>query len=246
MFTQHLYVFQLAGKPSKDGEDVDGTDAKQETLTAKDKRRGRSSSIRLDLKGCQRFFQQLDGMLQLGHGDSDHWTATAMHEVSAITSSSAAAGGGGKGTALTVGTQSPSVVITSAAGQRSLVQHFRSGASVLNATVVRQYETCVREVMQSFEQTSQALLASSRLDRQESINIDESHFAKSPGIKQSPSSFTSESSHHTSSLGSGGSSLSREGPGRLEMPLLHQRMKHLIAVMEKFVPLGGLYMLFIQ
>ncbi|KAK7103379.1 hypothetical protein V1264_018289 [Littorina saxatilis] len=234
------------GKPIKDGEDVDGTDAKQETLTAKDKRRGRSSSIRLDLKGCQRFFQQLDGMLQLGHGDSDHWTATAMHEVSAITSSSAAAGGGGKGTALTVGTQSPSVVVTSAAGQRSLVQHFRSGASVLNATVVRQYETCVREVQLSFEQTSQALLASSRLDRQESINIDESHFAKSPGIKQSPSSFTSESSHHTSSLGSGGSSLSREGPGRLEMPLLHQRMKHLIAVMEKFVPLGGLYMLFIH
>ena len=229
-----------------EGEDNDGSDSGvQEPAGARDKKKGRKSFTRHDLKGCTAFFQQLDALLQLGHGDSDHWTASALQEVSAITGSSAPAAGGKAVPLLVTPPSSSSSVHTSAAMQQSLVQRFRSVASLLTASVMKQYEGSMREIQQVFEQANQALLASFRLDRQESLNIDETHFAKSPGVKQSPSSF-SPSTSRTSSIGSSGSSLSREIPARLEVPLLHQRMKHLIATMEKFVPHGGLALLLIQ
>ena len=237
-------MYHTTGKMTTEGEDNDGSDSGvQEPAGARDKKKGRKAFTRHDLKGCTGFFQQLDSLLQLGHGDSDHWTASAMQEVSAITGSSAPAAGG-KAVPLLV-TPPPSSVHTSAALQQSLVQHFRSVASLLTASVMKQYEGSMREIQQAFEQANQVLLASFRLDRQESINIDETHFAKSPGVKQSPSSFSPATSH-TSSIGSSGSSLSREMPTRLEVPLLHQRMKHLIATMEKFVPHGGLALLLIE
>ena len=238
-------VYHITGKMTAEGEDNDGSDSGiQEPAGARDKKKGRKSFTRHDLKGCTAFFQQLDALLQLGHGDSDHWTASAMQEVSAITGSSAPAAGG-KAVPLLVTPPPASSVHTSAAMQQSLVQRFRSIASLLTASVMKQYEGSMREIQQVFEQANQALLASFRLDRQESINIDETHFAKSPGVKQSSSSL-SPSTSRTSSVGSSGSSLSREMPARLEVPLLHQRMKHLVATMEKFVPHGGLALLLIQ
>ena len=225
-----------------EGEDNDGSDSgSPEPARPKDKKKGKSAFGHSELKGCWGLIRQLDSLLQLGFGDSDHWTASALQEVSAITGAST----GGKPVALLVTPPPSSSSHAAAAVQQSLVERFRSVASLLTASTAKQYEGKLREVQQAFEQANQALLASSRLDRQESINIDESHFARSPGVRQSPSSFSPATSR-TSSLGSGGSSLSREVSGRVEVPLLHQRMKHLIAAMEKFVPHGGLLLLLIQ
>ena len=223
-------------------EDRDGSDSGiQEPVSHRDKKKGKKSLIRHDLKGCKSFFQQLDSLLQLGYGDSDRWTASAMQEVSAITGTPAT---GGKAVPLLITSPSPSTH-ASAVVQQSLVQRFRSATSLLTASVVKQYEGSMHEIQQTFEQANQALLASVCLDRQDSFNIDETYFAKSPSIKQSPSSFSPATSR-TPSIESSGSSLSREMPARLEISLLHQRMKHLIATMEKFVPHGGLAQLLIQ
>jgi hypothetical protein len=151
-------------------------------------------------------------------------------------------------TVITPQPQSASPLKPTAAAQLSLIQRFRTTLSSLSAPVSRQFEASVREVQQSFEQANQALLGA-RLDREESFTIDESYFAKSPlpkpspVFKQSPPSFTSSGSM-TFSTGSGGSKDAT--PGKAEVPLLHRRMKHLIAAMEKFVPHDGLTKLLIQ
>lgn len=223
------------GKTLKQTDNQDDNNCRtSDQISVKDKKKGKNSFIRCDLKGSRNFFQQLDALLQVGHGDSDHWTVSAMQEVSAIT--------GGSSTTRKVPpllVTPPSSSNTCVTVQRSLLQRFRSTASSLVAANVKLYENSVHDIQVHFDQTNQALLASSRLDRQESFQIDETHFDKSPGVKQSPLSF-SPSTSRTPSIGSGGSSWSREAQGKPEVPLLHQRMKHLIAVMEKSVPQAGL------
>ncbi|XP_076441937.1 uncharacterized protein LOC143280973 isoform X2 [Babylonia areolata] len=232
------------GKALKEKEEQDDNDSgSSDPVSTKEKKKGKNSFIRCDLKGTHKFFQQMDALLQVGHGDSDHWIVSAMHEVSAITGGSSSSGKVNPVLVMpaptTHGAHAPVTV------QQSLLQRFRSTASPLVASGVKLYENTVHDIQVHFEQTNQALLASSRLDRQDSIHIDESHFEKSPAIKQSPLSFSPATSR-TSSVGSGGSSWSREMQGKVEVPLLHQRMKHLIAVMEKSVPQGGLLSLLLR
>ena len=227
-------------KRSKEVEEEGNDSGPLDALGPKGKKKARAGTSCSHLKGPHRLFQQLDTLLQVGHGDSDHWTASAMQEVSAITSTTAT---GAKPLSVLINPPAMSAH-SSTTVQQSLVQRFRSAASSLTASAMKLYESSVHEIQHCVEQANQALIASSRLDRQESINIDETHFLKSPGVKQSPVSFSPANSR-TPSVGSGGSSLSREVTGK-EVPLLHQRMKHLIAIMEKLVPHGGLFLLLTQ
>ncbi|KAK7502719.1 hypothetical protein BaRGS_00005969, partial [Batillaria attramentaria] len=232
-------VFDIIKAKGKTGKEKQGKDSDGTALSSKGptEKKSRSSSLGSGLKGCKGLFNQLDKLLQLGHADPEQWAATNWFE------SSNSAPGSAAGTP--AGVTSPVIILPTShvppSSRHSLVQHFRRVAPPMTASGLKQYEGVVREIQQAFEHANQALLASSRLDRQESINIEEQHFAKSP-TTSSPASI-SPSMSRSSSLNST-SSLSKEAtPGKSEVPVLHTKMKQLIAAMEKFVPHGGLYLL---
>lgn len=232
-------IFDIIRAKGKVGQQKSGndTDSTPKSRSASDQTRRGSSSTggNSGVKGCLGLFTQLDRLLQMGRADAEHWAATSWSDSSESLPLKTAASG----------SKGPVILLTSAhvpvSAQHSLVQHFRTVAPPITAAGLKQYEGVVREIQQALEHAHQALLVSSRLDRQESISIDEQHFAKSPARSSPPS--ISSSVSRSSSLGSSGS-LSREAtPGRPEPPILHTKMKQLIAAMEKFVPHGGLYLL---
>lgn len=204
-------------------------------------KRKKSVSGLSGLKGVNAFFRQLDGLLQLGFDDIEKWPGSEFASASSV------APGSPRGSLLAV---SPFTFMNPPASpqpflsRQSLLWHLRSAAPPLTALALRQFEGTVVEIRQAFEQANQALAASSYLNRQESINIDEHHFSATP---RTPASHSPAQSSQSSSQGSAASARSKESTtGRLDAPILHVRIKQLIGVMEKVIPSGGFYRLLMR